>query len=115
MGMGLVNFGGFAGTEGQMVMARRLLGIVAASAISVTAATSYTGTVPYGYSIAWSPPLARSNLGASDTSVIGDVFSAGRGFVRSSRAVYTVSDLALNVEHLFSNYEVFSQGLGFRV
>ena len=97
----------------EMVMARRLLRIVAASAISVTAATSYTGTAPY--SLTWTPPLASSNLRFSDTGVIGDVFSAGQGFVRSSRAVYTVSYSTFNVGHVLFSYKAFSHGSWFRV
>lgn len=92
-------------------MARRLLGVAAAaSAISVTAATSYTGTLPYTYSVAWSlPPTSR----LSGSGPLPDVFSAGQGFMRSSRAVYAVSALAL-MEYSMLNFEVLSRGLGFR-
>lgn len=77
-----------------MVTVRRLLGVVAASAISVTAATSYTGTTPYAYPITWNPQLASSKLRLNDSiGPVADVFSAGRGFIRSSRAVYAVRDL----------------------
>jgi len=44
---------------------------------------------------------------------IADVFSASQGFMRSSRAVYAVSALAL-MEYSMLNFEVLSRGLGFR-
>ncbi|KAG0628313.1 hypothetical protein M758_1G017700 [Ceratodon purpureus] len=88
-----------------MVMARRLLGVVAASAISVTAATSYTGTAPFAYSVTWSPPLLGLNLRGADAGVAGDVFSAGRGFVRSSRAVYTFAVNTLDYKVSLRGYE----------
>nr|XP_024393504.1 uncharacterized aarF domain-containing protein kinase 1-like isoform X3 [Physcomitrium patens] len=80
-----------------MVTVRRLLGVVAASAISVTAATSYTGTTPYAYPITWNPQLASSKLRLNDSiGPVADVFSAGRGFIRSSRAVYAFAANSLD-------------------
>jgi hypothetical protein len=64
---------------------------IAAAASAVSVSNSYTGN---SHSIiTWSNPSHSSRLRFNDDGPTADVFTAGQGLIRSSRAIYTVSSM----------------------
>lgn len=64
---------------------------IAAAASAVSVSNSYTGN---SHSIiTWSNPCDSSRLRFNGDGPTADVFTAGQGLIRSSRAIYTVSSM----------------------
>jgi len=76
---------------------------IAAAASAVSVSNSYTGN---SHSIiTWSNPSHSSRLRFNDDGPTADVFTAGQGLIRSSRAIYTFAANSLDYKISLMGYD----------